>query len=423
MARLKNALYRHRYFLCVFAFILLYEYLAVLECRLPQVGEVAYAFHSIDFSMGFAGYMLPGGVFRALFPDAGRTALVVYETLLLTAFFFALALFLERLLLRTAERDRPACAVLLFLFLTGPCTFSIFVTDLGIQEVYWVFLAGAFFLCLAYRPLQPLAPVLCALALLVNYAAIICYVPFFCIMLLYRLSRETEKRARTVLLVSFCLCVAVSLPLFVWLAGISSSHMKITLDEYNEVLRARDVREFTYVDSLIYGRYETELAPDVTAVAERFPFYRDPTEATTLLGFIVNIAVVRFAVTCARFAGRDPLRNIVPFLLIAPVVIVIFRYCFSQVRDRAAGRLRRFVFFCVPALFFVTLLCAWPVSFDFFKWMCYAFLPLFAAFVYMAYCEGERVFAFLRRALSPVPAPAVLLYASLYGLVVLEAYY
>ena len=138
--------------------------------------------------------------------------LTVYYIVLLFVFFAALALFLDRLVNRIEKKDRAVALVLIVLFLTGPSTFSIFITDIGFIEAYWVFLSALFFLFLAYKPLNLLTAPLCVLALMLNYAAIICYVPFFCILLLYKYVTETSKSAKRMLLAAFFLCVAVSIP-------------------------------------------------------------------------------------------------------------------------------------------------------------------------------------------------------------------
>ena len=77
----------------------------------------------------------------------------------------------------------------------------------------------------------------------------------------------------------------------------------------------------------------------------------------------------------------------------------------------------------MPALFLVSIVVSWPLSFDFFKWMDFAFLPLFAAFLYVFYREKQYVAAYIRNAAGMFTYPQILAYAGVYSICVLSAYY
>ena len=422
MDRLKRFATGHRFFFGILAFALAYAFFVVGRCAPWRTGVVAYEFHAVDFSLGFGSFILPGQVYQWICGPVNETSLTVYHTALLLAFFVALAAFGERLLLSVEKKDRTLAGTLLFLFFTGPCTFSIFVTDLGMPEVYWVYLAALFFLCLAYRPLNLLVAPLCVLALLVNYAAMICYVPFFCILLLYKYSVETDKRSKRMLLASFILCVAVSAAFFAYIAPGTMKNMKLSFEEYNALMRSRGVTELTYTDSLFYGHYEEDYPADFYAKMAASPFYTEG-ESLTRLQRLVNFAVFRLNMVKFHLAQRSPLMLLAPLAAIMPVLILISRFCLRELKNRENPKLRRFVFFCMPALFFVSILVSWPLSFDFFKWLDFAFLPLFASFLYVFYKERETVVPFVRGAVSAFSFPQILVYCSVYAVCVLEAYY
>ncbi len=422
MKRCKRFLSDHRYFFGILAFILLYSFVVAGKCTPWRTGVVAYEFHAVDFSMGFGSFILPGAVYQRICGPINETSLTVYHTVLILAFTVVLAAFAERLYLSFDKADRRIAGVLLFLFLTGPSTFSMFFTDLGMPEVYWVYLAALFFVCLAYRPLRPLIPLLCVLALMVNYAAMICYVPFFCILLLYRYSTETSKRAKRAWLAVFIVCVCVSVGFYCYIAPATMKNMKLSFEEYNALMRSRGVTELTYTDSLFYGHYEDDFPPEFYAKMAASPFYTEG-EVLTPLQRLVNFAVFRLNMVGFHFAQRSPLICAVPLLAIAPVTGLIFRFCFGELKNKENAKLRRFVFFCMPALFFVSILVAWPLSFDFFKWLNFAFLPLFASFLYVLYKEKAYVSAYIRRAASVFTFPQILVYCSVYAICVLNAYY
>ena len=422
MAKLKRLLYAHRAFFVILAALLLYEWAVVGGCKLWRADVVAYEFHAVDLSMGFGSFMLPGQIYQWICGPINERSLSVYHTVLILLFFLALAAFAERLYLSAEKEDRRVAGVLIALFLAGPCTFSIYVTDLGMPEVYWVYLAALFFLCLAYRPLHLLAAPLCVLALMVNYAAMICYVPFFCILLLYKLSGETDRKAKRMLLAAFIVCVCVSVAAYAYLAPNTMKNMKLSFEEYNALMRSRGVTELTYTDSLFYGHYEEVFPADFYAKMAANPFYTEG-DALTPVQRLVNFAVFRLHMVRFHLESRSPFMLLVPLLAILPILALIFRFCFGELKNKGNSGLRRFVFFCMPALFFVSILVSWPLSFDFFKWMDFAFLPLFASFLYVFYREKAYVAAYIRRAVAAFSYPQILLYTGVYSVCVLSAYY
>ena len=303
---LKNRIF----FPSILLFVLLYAWGAVGLFRPWKTGVVAYEFHAVDFSMGFGSFILPGHVYQRICGPITGTSLTVYHTVLLLVFFLGLAALLARLMQRAEKENRRLAGTLVFLFLTGPCTFSIFVTDLGMPEVYWIYIAAMFFLCLAYKPLHLLIAPLCVLALLVNYAAIICYVPFFCILLLYKLSVETDKSARRMLLAAFIVCVSVSIPCCIYLALNTMKNMNYTFEEYNVLMRSRGVTELTYTDSLFYGHYEEDFPADFYARMAASPFYTEG-DAITPLQRLANFTV--FRLNMVRLHLSDRLRRSCPW--------------------------------------------------------------------------------------------------------------
>ncbi len=422
MAGVRRFVSAHRYYFCILAFILLYNYVVVGKCAAWHTDLAAYEFHALDFSMGFGSFILPGQIYQWICGAPNTQSLERYQTVPLLVFFVVLAAFLERLLLCVEKKDRLPAAMLILLFLTGPFTFSIFVTDLGVLEVYWIYLAAVFFFCLAYRPLNLLIAPLCVLALAVNYAAMICYVPFFCILLLYKYVTETSKSEKRMLLASFIVCILVSFPVFFYLVLNTQKNMVYSMDEFNHILRLRGVKELSYVDLVLYGRDTTDFPAEFYEVLEKSAFYT-PGDNLTLIQRLFNFVEVRSTYLLFSLWYRNPLRVVVPFLSIVPVVGLIFRFCGSELRNKQNPRLRRFVFFCMPTLFVLILFVTTFVSHDTIKWIDYSYLPLLTSFLYVFYREPERTAAFIRRALRAFNPTQIGMYVSVYAFFVLWAYY
>ncbi len=421
MERIKRFGAAHRYFFAVFAFLLFYAF-AVVGGLTKDCGVVAMEFHALDFGMGFGSFILPGQIYQWICGAPDPHTLAVYQRILLLAFFAALAALSERVITRAEKKDRRAALTLVFLLLTGPCTFSIYITDLGMPEVYWVYLAALFFLCLAYRPLNWVIAPLCVLALMVNYAAILCVVPFFCILLLYKYTTETGQKNKRMLLGTFFVCVAVSVAAYLYLALRTMPNMKLSFEAFNELMRSRGVTELTYTDSLFYGHYEEDYPPDFYARMVSSPFYTEG-ETLSALQRLANFAVFRWNMVLLHISRRSPLMLLAPLSVILPVIVLIFRFCFGELKNKSNPALRRFVFFCMPAMFLLCICVAWPLSFDFFKWLNFAFLPLLASFLYVFFREPSQTAAYVRRATSVFSYPLILMYCSVYAFCILSAYY
>ena len=422
MKRIGRFLYGRRYFFGIFAFIVLYSAVVVRQCGPWESYKTSYEFHALDFSLGFGSFLWPGQLYQWICGAPDMKSLTVYHVVLLLALALALALFLERLVKNVEMKDRPAALVLTALFLTGPSTFSVFVTDIGFLESYWVYLSVLFFLCLAYKPLNLLAAPLCVLALMLNYAAMICYVPFFCILLLYKYVTETSKSAKKMLLAAFFVCCAVSIPSFIYLVLYTQKNVTYSFDEFNAILRSRGVKEFFYVDILFYG-HEAETYPDAFYETLYNSAFYTQGDSLTLIQKLFNFIEFRSTWVLYSLWFRNPLRVLLPFLTILPVIALIFGFCFAELRNKKNSKLRRFVFFCMPALFCMSIVLSLAVSHDTFKWLHFAFLPLFASFLYVLYREPERVIPFVRSFASPFTAPQIGMYAIMYSFCVFHAYY
>ncbi|MBQ7638982.1 MAG: hypothetical protein IJS90_08790 [Clostridia bacterium] len=422
MKKAKAFLFRRKYFFIILTFLILYSYIVVGKCKPWFAFKTSYEFHSLDFSLGFGSFIWPGQLYQWICGAPDSKTLTAYHIVLVLLFFIALAAFLDRLMNIVEKKDRPVALVLTFLFLTGPFTFSVLIGEMGFLEVYWIYMGALFFLLLAYKSLNILAAPLCVLALMLNYAAIICYVPFFCIMLLYKYVTETSKSAKRMLMASFIICVAVSIPSFIYLVLYTQKNMFYSFEEFNSILKGRGVKEFSYVDILFYGRekeafddnfYETLVNSDMYTQGENL----------TVVQELFNFIELRFTYVLYSLWMRNPLRVIPPFIAILPVVVLIFRFCLSELKNKKNTPLRRFVFFCMPALFSVTIFVSLPVSHDTFKWIDFAFVPLFSSFMYVMYREPEKVFAFVRKAVSPFSAPQIAMYCVMYSFSVFSVYF
>ena len=421
MIKIKNALFRHKYFFVIFGGILLYEWAVAGLFSVWRTHTSFLQYYALDYGMGFASYILPSALYRAVFGDPDVKVLSTVFTVLMLLLFAVLALFLERLLQRAAPEDRRTAGVLIFLFLTGPFTFSPYVLTLGIPETLWLWITVCFFVCLSRKELFLLCVPLCAAVLLVNFAGILCYIPFFCLLLLYRLSAEPEKSGKILLTVTFIAAAALSVGLCAYLVVFGKRNMVYSMEEFNEILRSRGVTELYYIDSLLYERYEDPFSEEALAMMLRSPLYT-PGDSLTAAQAFMNLLLIRGSTVLLHWKNTDLLHYAVPLLAALPVTGVLFRFCFAELTDRANTKLRRFVFFCWPVLFLLSLSVSVFMSFDLIKWITFLFLPLLAFFLYVFYREPKTTALRLQAAVASVSFAHILIYCAVYALCVYSMY-
>ena len=194
------------------------------------------------------------------------------------------------------------------------------------------------------------------------------------------------------------------------------------MDEFNRIMRARGVKELSYVDLVLYGRDVDDFPAEFYEVMEKSPFYTQG-ENLTLIQRLFNFVEMRSTYLLFSLWFRNPLRVVLPFLSIIPVLVLIFRFCSAELRNKQNQKLRRFVFFCMPTLFCLILFVTSLVSHDTVKWIDYAYTPLLTSFLYVLYREPEKTAAFVRRAVSAFNPTQIGMYASIYAFFVLWAYY
>lgn len=407
---------RHKLCFELFVFIILYQFVVVLGCRLPEVDPFHYQFYVVDFDMGFASRILPGAMCRFFVGEFDKASLLFFLVFSVVFFFLLLSFLLEKWLLAVPKEDRTLYGVVLLLFLTGTFTFSVFVKDFGIPEFYWAFFSLLAFFCLRRRFLYWALIPLCGLILLVNYSAVLCYIPFLCICVLYKISTEKEKKTRLLLWPTFGLMVIGSIGFFIYLVVAGKGNMKYSFETFNEILAGRGVDSVIYIDYFLYGKLpEQAVGPDSTlAVFEAWKNATATPSSASHFGLFLQDFVMQLRFVFSTFSADKLIIVLFPFVLALPVFAFSFRYFLQELRNRNNPKLKRFVSFCMPALFFLTLGASLFFSSEFLKWFSFAFLPYFSMLLYVMYLDRERVTAFLRERTANIKKWQVLVYGLLY---------
>ena len=415
----KGFLGRHRVFFVIFAGIVLYQVFIVGGGQRWSVGEIPYSLLASDFSVGFIDKVLPGALFHLFFKETNETNMVIFSGVLLVLFWAALSFVLEKFYLSAEKRDRGIYAALIFFSVTGSTTIAGYLLNLGWIESFWIFTVPLFFLCLRSARTVPLTLLLCVFALTAHSSAIVCYVPYFCILLLYSFSVETDKRATKIILATFGVCVVASIGLFFYFQSYAPKHLSVTYEEYRATLEARGVTDFQYPDFYIYGKSDNWGDYITGELPEEYKIAIEEKNAAAESGNF--IAVLWYQAKMIRITR--PVRLWIELAMSTavalPVIIFLFIYYLRCAADRSSASLGRFIGFCVPALFLLIMIVGCCMSFDLCKWLSHAYVISLAFFMYMLYREKDAAAAYARGVISRIPAPLAAVYGVIYAGVVM----
>ena len=416
MTKIKTVFQKHKYFFCIFTGVLSYTFFVVLGGKLVLGRSIGLSFYALDYEMGFKSRILPGAVYRLITGGKDVSFAAYYHLFLLIGFFCILSIVLEKLLLSQNPPSRKTTLLLLFFFLTGPVTFAVFVPDNSVLEFHLMLIALLGIICLQHKPLQPVIVLLCAVELLVNTAAMICWVPLICVFVLYKISLTKTKKERIWLLAIFIMSVTVSFVLFFVLMLGEQKNLTYSFEEFHEILVQRGVKGFIYPEYYLYKRFdhaEESIKKAMEAVSLQTLSEFKVTDVRSL--FHSLRLTVETVFRLSDFADKK--RFLQSVIIILPVFVLICRFFIAFVRDKEKSGLQRFCYFCMGMAFFLTFIPGVFMSWDPDRWMAYAFIQVFAALLYVIYHEREESISFLSRIFARFSLPQIIVYGLCYAVV------
>lgn len=376
----KSVFSKHRYAVVFFLFVVLYGWLIVRRLRFWKVSDITFAYHVVDYSLGFRAQLLPGAIFYGIFGEhASETTATVYETVLLLLFFVGLSVLLERFLNRAAPRQKNAAFFLLLFYLSGPFTFAVFSDELGMLDVYWLFFSLLFFFFLEKRGLRFLIPALFVLSLLVHFSSVISYLIMFSILLLYRVCIEPEKKRQKTYLFIFAFSLSLTCGLFVFFLFNQSQDLPLSQEAFHRLLQERGSDYHIYYD---YSFYNNFLGRDVvpSSVYEiANPLLRALSVILEKCRFTIRLYMDNSVNTPARLA--------LTVLLLCPVVLFFYRNLYRLWKQKDQNKLKRFCVFLMMVQFPFTAVLGCLFSPDIIRWHTHAFLIFFTMLLYLSFCE------------------------------------
>ena len=416
--RVRQALARHKVMGCFLLFILAYECVFAWQFGSWEIGEYPYIYHALDYSFGFCARLLPGAVTNFLFGRSTVSNATALETALLLLFFVALSYFLEKLYLRWDPADRPWGLLLLFLFVTGPCSFGIYVKELGMLDAWWLYGTVIVFFLLSHKRLWPLIVAFAFLLPLIYYSSILCFAPFIVIILLYKATVETDLKSRRLLLAVAGMFAVVAIGFTVYFVGFGQKNVRMAPEAFFTLLKARGCTGD--VDEIYRVMYSVPpVESGVEPGNEAYLLQQTGTNSMLMAQIVVRL---RQHLTIFRESTKTRYFGLLYALLLASPVLALLLASFRYQMKNSKTWLRKFVFFCMSALFFFINLTCLFVSTDSVKWLAHGYTLAFACLLVTLYHESRLLSEKVKPLLRRVPRPVLICYCLMYAVTVLHPY-
>ena len=413
MAKIKSFCKNHIYAFTFFAFLVLYNFVVVLKCKLPVISGVVYSFHAVDYSMGFCSQILPGAIFNLIYKTLSENKVLIHETVLMLLFFLMVAFFCEKLFKKAPEEYRKTALTVILFFLSGPGTFAAFIRDIGSLDMYWVFSAAFFLLCLTKKQLYPLMIIPFVACVLVHYASFVCYIPFCVIIALYKISCLDDKKENKMLWISLSISLSVAFALAVYFIKFQQSNLTYTLDEFHAIFEKLGVEHTRYYNWAFYQTGESEIGDHLTLLENAF-------ESTSF--FETILLAMQLGLTLHNLYSLDLDCLIYQTIIILPVVVLFFAFIAKQTKTNKTNKLKAFALICSLCLFFAANLAGFLFSGDRVRWMVHAFIMLVTTVFYICYTEKQSLWGFAHRIIHKVPTLVMLLYFIIYAVNTYDLY-
>ena len=376
MTELKRIANKHKYAIFIFAFIFVYNFVVVKEFSFPEIDEITYTYHIVDYSIGFCTKLLPGAIYNAIFSTTDAKVVNLYFTVIYHIFLALLSFMLEIFLKKFNSKDRLVALVLVLFFITGPATFSIHTFRLGMLDTYWLFFSVLFIVAIQNKVLKWFIPVLFVSSFLIHVSAMVSFVPFFALIVLLEAMHSVKNRKANLCI--FGACVFASFVTFIYFTSNESSNLMLNVNEFRDFISGRNLS--LWDDYTLY--YDFALFR--ISYLDGLPI---ETESGLFVDFLLQIKET-FRAYKGLWGGYylDVLNDII---VCFPIVFLFYKYIFEQIKQVRNNKLWLFMWLCslflLPLVFVIGILCSPDIT----RWFGHSFLVLFALIMYNIYRTGD----------------------------------
>ena len=406
---------KHYFAVVIFIFSIVHSFI-IFTNNIPNgVSSEIYAIHAVDFGLGFCSKLLPGAIYNIFFDSVSSFKTTAYLFVLLLLFYVVLSFVLEKFILKIKEENRKTAFIILAFLLTGPVSLALHSYYPGMLDMYWVFCALLFFVLLSAKQLKPLIFLPFVLCVTVYFASLLCFIPFFAIILLYEISCTQEKKQKALLWVLFIVSVVAAVGLGGYFAIFEENNLALSIEEFHEIYSKRglDIDHFFYFDQSLYKDIES-FGYDEFEVFEL--------KSDSAIERILWEIALRINYNLTAIGIKDKL---VIFALAFPLFSFILWFMLSQakVNFKSKNILKGFANVCMVILPFFTIFTSVLFSEDIIRWISHGFITLTASFIFILYNEGDQAWNWVREKIEKIPFVALLFYFIFNATTIYSPYY
>lgn len=399
---------KHYYGLCLFAFFIAYMAVIPGECKPWIVNDVTYSFYAIDFSVGFCSRVVQGALYNLFVKTPSPLTVSIYLTVIFIITAGIISYIAEKVILQTDSKYRKTAVIIFLFFLVGPSTFAMYLKIFGLIDFFWVSATALSLLCLQKKQLYFLIVPLAVFMVFVYYGAILCYVPFVAIILLYKISAEQEKKEKRYLTAVFFAMVIIAIAFAVYFAAFERSNLLMTMEEFDSFMinRGVDAGNLYYYDFSFYRYTESFM--------ENNELYLPDADDSVGFGAFVKLILQQLfvAITLKNFSYVTLLVS----LLILPIVIYIYSFIIRVLKHTEKNPVKIFSLICAMIFFPFVIVAGFCFSTDVVRWIANAFLPFFAIFIYVLYKEKEWAWEVVDKDINSIRTTFLIPYFLVYSL-------
>lgn len=419
VCKTKNLFNNHKFSIFIFAFLLIYNFLIVNNFGFCKIDPITYTYHLVDYSLGFCTKLLPGAIYNAIFPTTDASVVNLYFNVLYHVFLIALALLAEKFLKKFESENRTAAFILIMFFITGPATFSIHSMELGMLDTYWLFFSAVVIIFLQNKVLKWFVPAFLVLSVLIHISAFVSFVPFMALLVLADASRNGKiKKSNGVI---FVVSVVAAFAIFLYFIKNEEANLALSLEEFRNFIHSKNLSEWedytTYYD---YSLYKISyLEGSESKITEQILL-----NGTDFFSKIINYIWSQAKIT---FQSHSEWNSYVSsffqsMFVTLPITALLYKYILSNIKNKKASILRRFVLFCSLFLMPLTLVSGVLCSPDFNRWFSHSFTLLFTFVLYDIYKSDEDFINSLNHHSEGFSLLKIMIYFVLYSLCIVTPY-
>lgn len=385
-------------------------YMAVIpgNCKPWAVNDVTYCFYAIDFSVGFCSRVILGALYNLFVKAPSMLTVSIFLTVVFIITAGVISFLAEKVVSQLDAKYRKTAVIIFLFFFVGPSTFAMYLKIFGLIDFFWVFAAALSLLCLQKKQLYFLIVPLTVFMVFVYYGAVLCYVPFLAIILLYKIACSQDKKEKVYLTGVFLATVILTIGLSVYFVAFERSNLLMTMEEFNQFMidRGVDPGNLYYYDFSFYRYTESFMENNETYLPD----------ADDSVGFSAFVKLVIQQIFVGITLKNYSYVTLIVFLLILPIVIYIYSIFVRIFKKERANPLKRFSLMCSMAFFPFVIVAGFCFSTDVVRWIANAFLPFFAIFIYTLYKEKEWAWEIVYKEVNSVHNSFLIPYFLVYSL-------